>query len=264
MRQFIVKHHKILFIAIAVICITYIAGAMYVHDYYHADAVAQDALNSDDAVTVTTEKKGKIVPVSESVIKRYSNPIVFAPSNPSKADKALIFYPGGKVEYTAYAPLLHELAQNNYVCILVHMPVNLAVLDSNAADGLINKYQTEYPSIRKWYIGGHSLGGAMAASYASKHSSDFDGLYLFAAYSTVDLTDSGLKVYSIYGSNDEVLNMNKYQKYQNNLPSDTNEFVIDGGCHSYFGSYGMQKGDGTPDISADEQIKATIDFLTYD
>ncbi len=263
MRQFILKHYKFIFIAVAVICITYIAGATYVNDYYHADAVAQDVLNSDDEVTVTTEKKGTTVPVTESVIKRYSNPIVFAPNDPSKASKALIFYPGGKVEYTAYAPLLHELAKNDYVCILVHMPANLAVLNSNAADGLIDKYQAKYPSISKWYIGGHSLGGAMAASYASKHSNDFAGLYLFAAYSTVDLTDSGLDVYCIYGSNDKVLNMNKYQKYKSNLPSDTNEFVIDGGCHSYFGSYGMQKGDGTPDIPADEQIEATIDFLTY-
>lgn len=264
MRQFIVKHHKILFIAIAIICITYISGAMYVHDYYHADAVALDALNSDNAVTVTTEKKGKTIPVTQSVIKRYSNPIVFAPSDPSKAQKALIFYPGAKVEYTAYAPLLHELAKNDYVCILVHMPANLAVLNSNAANGLINKYQAQYPSINKWYIGGHSLGGAMAASYVAKHSNDFDGLYLFAAYSTVDLTNSKLNVYCIYGSNDGVLNMNKYQKYRSNLPTDTKEFVIDGGCHSYFGSYGLQNGDGTPDISADEQIETTIDFLTYD
>lgn len=263
MRQFIAKHYKGLLIAIALICITYIGTAMYVRDYYHADPVAVDALSSDSDVKVRTETKDKTVVVTESVVKRYANPIVFAPKDEAKADKALIFYPGGKVEYTAYAPLLHELAGNNYVCIVVHMPCNLAVLDQNAADGLIKKYQQRYPSIKKWYIGGHSLGGAMAASYASKHTDEFAGLYLFAAYSTVDLKDSGLEVYSVYGSNDGVLDMEKYEKYKENLPDDVHEYVIDGGCHSYFGSYGLQKGDGVPDISADEQVHTTIDFLTY-
>lgn len=263
MRQFITKHYKGLLIAIAVICITYIGASMYVRDYYHADPVAVDAMESDGDVTVTTEKKDKTVPATENVIKRYSNPLVFAPADGTKADKGLIFYPGGKVEYTAYAPLMQEFAKNNYVCIVVHMPCNLAVLDGNAADGLIGKYQEQYPSVKKWYIGGHSLGGAMAASYASKHSEEFAGLYLFAAYSTADLKELGLDVYSIYGSEDEVLNMDKYEKYKKNLPDDVHEYVIDGGCHSYFGSYGMQKGDGNPAISADEQVKTTVDFVTY-
>ncbi|MCF0206701.1 MAG: alpha/beta hydrolase, partial [Bacteroidales bacterium] len=39
------------------------------------------------------------------------------------------------------------------------------------------------------------------------------------------------------------------------------ELVIEGGCHSYFGWYGMQDGDGEPSISRDEQINRTVDFL---
>ena len=134
------------------------------------------------------------------------------------------------MQYTAYAPLMHELARNNFVCILVHMPGNLAVLDQNAADGIIEKYKEIYPSIQEWYIGGHSLGGAMAAEYVSKHVDEFDGLYLFAAYSTADLSDSDLRVFSVYGSEDGVLDMDKYRKYRSNLPEDTYEYVIDGGC----------------------------------
>lgn len=45
------------------------------------------------------------------------------------------------------------------------MPFNLAVLDSSAADGVIN----EFTNIQNWYIGGHSLGGAMAASYTANY-----------------------------------------------------------------------------------------------
>ena len=112
--------------------------------------------------------------------------------------------------------------------ILVHMPGNLAVLDQNAADGIIEKYKEIYPSIQEWYMGGHSLGGAMAAEYVSKHVDEFDGLYLFAAYSTADLSDSDLRVFSVYGSEDGVLDMDKYRKYRSNLPEDTYEYVIDG------------------------------------
>ena len=88
-----------------------------------------------------------------------------------------------------------------------------------------------------------------------------DGLVLLAAYSTADLTDSGLRVYSTYGSEDGVLNREKYEADRINLPQDTTETVIDGGCHAGFGSYGAQKGDGTPTISAEEQQRQTADAL---
>ena len=80
------------------------------------------------------------------------------------------------------------------------MPFDLAVLDANAADGL----QDYFPEIKHWYMAGHSLGGAMAATYISKHNANFDGLILLAAYSTADLSQTPLKVISIYGSNDQV------------------------------------------------------------
>ena len=215
-----------------------IAFGVYVSDYYHADPAAEDALVSDDAVTVT-EQDGTWV---------------FAPKSPTAG---LIFYPGGKVENTAYAPFLHDLAENGILCVLVKMPCNLAVLDMNAADGIPERF----PEVTSWYIGGHSLGGAMAASYASKHADKLDGLVLLAAYSTADLTDSGLRVYSTYGSEDGVLNREKYEADRAKLPQDTTETVIDGGCHAGFGSYGAQKGDGTPVISAEEQQQQTVDAL---
>ncbi|WP_443595460.1 alpha/beta hydrolase [Agathobacter sp.] len=239
--------YRILLVAIAVIALGGIAVNCYVGNYYHADSIAEAAIDSDREVAVTIEKKA----------------ITFAPQDKEKATKALIFYPGGRVQYTAYAPLMHELAKNNFVCILVHMPGNLAVLDKNAADGIIEKYKEMYPSIKEWYIGGHSLGGAMAAEYVSKHADEFDGLFLFAAYSTADLSDSALRVFSVYGSKDGVLDMDKYRKYRANLPEKTYEYVIDGGCHSYFGSYGLQKGDGTPEIAFEEQIEMAVDFITY-
>ena len=86
------------------------------------------------------------------------------------------------------------------------------------------------------------------------------GVYVSDYYHT-DLTDSGLRVYAAYGSEDGVLNREKYEADRTNLPQDTTETVFDGGCHAGFGSYGAQKGDGTPTISAEEQQRQTADAL---
>lgn len=177
---------------------------------------------------------------------------------PQAAEKGLIFYPGGLVEHTAYAPLMEALAQEGWLCVLTQMPLELAVLDMNAADGL----QEQFPEVDSWAIGGHSLGGAMAASYAAGHAEDFDALVLLAAYSTADLTSSGLDVISLYGSEDGVLNREKYADYRKNLPDDAREIIIEGGNHAGFGDYGPQRGDGSASISPQEQIRRTVSELT--
>lgn len=230
--------HKIVLCILAILLAIAIASGVYVNDYYHADASASVALQSDAIVTVS-EQDGSWI---------------FAPDEPTAG---LIFYPGGKVENTAYAPLLHDLAADGIFCVLVKMPCNLAVLDMNAADRIVEKF----PQIDSWYISGHSLGGAMAASYAAKHSDSLDGLVLLAAYSTADLKDSGLRVYTTYGSEDGVLNREKLEANRGNLPQDTIETVINGGCHAGFGSYESQKGDGEPTISAEEQQQQTSDAV---
>ena len=169
----------------------------------------------------------------------------------------MIFYQGGEVQYEAYAPLMRACAERGILCVLVKMPFNLAVFDIDAADGI----QQQYPQIENWYIGGHSLGGSMAASYLGKHTGEYKGLVLLAAYSTENLSETGLHVISVYGTEDQVLNMDKYEQYRENLPPDLTEKVIDGGCHAYFGSYGVQDGDGIPTISREEQIQITADTI---
>ena len=214
------------------------ACGIYLGTYYRADEAAVLAFASQSNITPETHK----------------DMTVFAPEN---ASTGLIFYPGGKVEAAAYEPLMVACAQRGILCVLVEMPFNLAVFDINAADGI----REQYPQIRHWYIGGHSLGGSMAASYVGKHTADFDGLVLLGAYSTADLRDSGLKVLSVYGSEDEIMNREKYETYRPNLPKDFSELVIDGGCHAYFGMYGTQKGDGTPSISNETQIHLTAEAI---
>ena len=101
----------------------------------------------------------------------------------------------------------------------------------------------------------------MAASYLEKHTDEFEGLILLGSYSTVDLSDTDLAVLSVFGSEDKVMNREKYDKNKSNLPNDFTEFVIDGGCHAYFGMYGAQDGDGTPKISNTAQITLTANAV---
>ena len=216
-----------------------IGGYAYVADYYHADEAALAAM---------------VYQADEVQIKEVGNVTWFVPQEPIAG---LIFYPGGKVEHTAYAPLLRACAERGLLCALVRMPGNLAVLGGNAADGL----QEKYPEITTWYIAGHSLGGAMAAYYAAAHSDNYSGLILLAAYSTKDLTQTPLRVLSIYGSEDGVMNRENYKKNWANLPADTTEAILEGGCHAQFGSYGPQDGDGTPTISGEEQIRQTAEAI---
>lgn len=164
---------------------------------------------------------------------------------------------GGKVENIAYAPLVRNLAENGISCLVAKMPFNLAVFDMKAADRL----KALYPEINEWYIGGHSLGGSMAASYVYEHADEYEGVVLLGSYSTADLSDTDLEVLSVYGSNDEVLNIDKYKQYYSNLPQTVIEKVIEGGCHSYFGEYGQQQGDGIATITAQEQQELTSQLI---
>ncbi len=223
-----------------IVCCT--AFGIYVSDYYHANDAALAATFSDDTVTV---------------IQKNDDYMVFTPEKPKCG---IVFYPGGKVEYTAYAPLMKSLAEEGFFCVLVKMPFNLAVFDINAADDILE----EYTNIKEWYIGGHSLGGSMAASYASKNTDKLKGLILLASFSTENLNDSGLDVIQITAREDEILwdDMEKVKKYQPNLPDDFSQLCIEGGCHAYFGSYGEQKGDGKPTITPEEQVRQTVEFIS--
>lgn len=237
------KKQKII-IAVCLIVILILGGGcgLYLSDYYKAD----------DTATAAMSYQGDDVQVQQE-----GNLITFSPNNPAAG---LIFYPGGKVQCEAYAPLMLECAKKGIFCVLVRMPGNLAVFKPGAADGI----QEKYPQVKNWYIGGHSLGGAMAAQYVSKHAEEYTGLILLAAYSTSDLSETKLRVLSIYGSEDGVLNRESYEKNKDKLPEGFTEIILKGGCHGYFGCYGMQKGDGTPTITNQEQVQQTAEYITRD
>lgn len=245
MKQQKKKHTKLKIVLMAILVILMmltIGSGVYIKNYYKADetTVDQYLARADDYDIQISEKPGKY--------------IVFEPEEPKAG---FIFYPGGKVEYTSYVPLMELCAEKDILCILVHMPGNLAIFDQDAAKDV----RKLYPDVEDWYIGGHSLGGVVAGFYLKDHVEDYEGYILLASYSTKNLSDSDLKVLCLYGSEDQVMGSDPVYKHQGNLPEDTEIQVIDGGCHAYFGSYGPQKGDGEPFISNEEQLLLTVDEI---
>jgi uncharacterized membrane protein YsdA (DUF1294 family) len=225
---------KILVPIFAFVDAAVLAFFLYASVYYAADASAADAMQSDSVVAVEKTDTGWL----------FDGPA---------DEKVLIFYPGAKVDETAYAPLLHRLAEEEMDVYLVKMPLNLAFFGIGRAGEIV-----EDSAYEQYYISGHSLGGAMAAYYAAEHVSDFKGMILFAAYPT---QETAIDTLVIYGSEDGVLNMARIAEAPKLVSGNYSEVVIDGGNHAQFGNYGKQKGDGEADISAEEQQTQTIQAI---
>ena len=212
--------------------------------YYEESPEARDALASDSVVRVTEDTW-----------------IVMEPAE-GEPEAGLIFYPGARVSPRAYAPGLRDIAAQGYRVITVPMPLHLAFLGSQRA-GDVRK---AHPEIDRWYVGGHSLGGAMAAAYVSG-SPDTAGLVLWAAYpgGGTDLSDWDGKVLVVSGSEDGLADPSKIEAAQPLLPPQAIYAVIEGGSHAQFGSYGEQRGDGQPTISRSQQhqeiAQHTVEFL---
>lgn len=202
------------------------------------EPAAETALVTDSAVTVDSSRW-----------------LVFKPS--AEATTGLIFYPGGKVNPAAYAPLARAAAEAGYLAVIVPMPLNLAILDTSAADAVIDAF----PSVEHWALAGHSLGGSMAARYAAANPDKIDGLALIAAFSDVDLSGSGIATRVIYGTRDGLATVEEVEGGASLLPADAAWVKIDGGNHGQFGWYGEQAGDNPATISHEEQAAQTTDAL---
>lgn len=232
---------RVLAVVAVLLVVVGVAFGAYVSDYSRAGSVAQEVISAGAAA-------GAEVRVDEGES--------FIAVGDSAAEYGIVFYPGGKVAPEAYVPLAAKLAQRGIFCVIQKMPFNLAVFNINAADSVIDAY----PSVMHWWVGGHSLGGAMAASYAAGNASKVEGVALLAAYASDDLTALGLKVEVVYGSNDGVVNREKLESCIALLPADS-VLEIAGGNHADFGDYGAQSGDNEAAISADDQQERAADAV---
>jgi dienelactone hydrolase len=206
---------------------------------------AYDALKSDSSVMVSI-----------------GNWLVFTPVS-SNVSTGFIIYPGGRVDFRSYAPAAHEIAAEGYLVIIPQMPLNLAVFGVGTANDVIKSF----PNVSAWAIGGHSLGGTIAAQFTFENPSKIKGLVLWAAYpaSGTDLSKRNLLVTTIHGSNDGLVSTAQIDYSLKLLPSSTVRVEIAGGNHAQFGWYGDQAGDNAATITREAQqnltVNATVQLL---
>ena len=187
---------------------------------------------------------------------------VFRPQG-QQPSTGLILYPGGRVNPRAYAPTARAIAAEGYLVAIVPMPLNLAVLGLERGGAVMDAF----PEVQRWAVGGHSLGGSMAASFARRHPDQVSGLVLWASYpsGSDDLSASGLQVVSISGTRDGLSTPAKIEASRALLPATTRWVAIAGGNHAQFGWYGPQPGDNEATVSREEQqaqiVQATVDLL---
>lgn len=224
--------------AVAVAAVLLVAAGIYFGTYYPAHGEAVAALADGQRVSVT----------------RAEGVIALLPDE-GGPDTGFIFYPGGKVDERAYAPALLAIARRGYAVFLVQMPFHLAVFRGDAAAAVIARH----PQISHWAVGGHSLGGVMAADWAAKNTDKVQGLVLWASYPTADMTQSGLKALTLLGTLDGVISQGKWSQAKALLPKGYQYVAIGGGNHAGFGDYGPQSGDGVAAIPAQEQQQSAVD-----
>ena len=225
-----------IFVAFALL---FVGIVSYGNDYYRADSKAIESFMQDINIIEETLDDGSIACIPE------------APT------AGIIFYPGHKVEHTAYVPLMRTLADNGILSVTVKMPFNVPSLKRSAAEEI----KAQFPEISNWYLAGHAEGGTAAAYHIEENSEGYDGLILLASYSTKDISKTGLKVATIFGSGDKIMDRNAYDENKTNLPEGFAAYVIQGANHSGFGMYGLEEGDDAATITNTRQIKEAADII---
>jgi dienelactone hydrolase len=239
------RRFKIIIVVLLAITIVLVGFVVWAETPPAPMAEAYEALKSDSAVNVSTKDW-----------------IIFQPVIPNK-NVGFIIYPGGRVDFRSYAPMAHRIASEGYLVVIVRMPLNLAVFGVNIASEVIKSYS----QISSWVIGGHSLGGTMAAQFAHENPSEVKGLVLWAAYpaSGTNLSQNSLLVTTIHGTNDGLVSSSQIEDSLELLPVSTSRIEITGGNHAQFGWYGDQGGDNSATISREEQqnqiFNATLQLL---
>ncbi|WP_259415817.1 alpha/beta hydrolase [Bacillus toyonensis] len=186
--------------------------------------------------------------------KKEEDHIVFGEKD---AKIGIIFYQGAKVEVEAYSYLGEALAKEGHFVVMPKLPLNLAILGINEVDSVIE----QYPEVQKWYVAGHSMGGAMISKYAFQHEEKIDGIIFLGSYPAEDFSTKSIPMLSIYGEVDALATVEKIENNKKLMSKNTTMHMIKGGNHAHFGMYGEQKGDNASLITAKAQRDETVKVM---
>lgn len=239
----------ILVVVLGVVLLGALAGVAYLSFPAGPDAEQLSTVEADERV----------------VVEEYDGGYVVHDGDVTADTTGIVFYPGARVDPKSYvwtfAPLVVE---HDVAVVIPEMPLNLAVLDADAAGDAT----TAYPDIDRWHVGGHSLGGAMACRYAAENPDRVDGLVLYAAYCDDgdDLRGTDTPVLSVQGTADGVIDGEAERSGRERLGESARVVEIDGMNHAQFGAYGDQRGDEDPRIddetARDRLVAVTGEWLS--
>ncbi|ETA79010.1 alpha/beta hydrolase [Youngiibacter fragilis] len=217
-----------------------VGGYIWSSDYYRASVTALEALESGEV-----NERGDIVFDVEGT------------------DKGVIIYPGGKVDEKAYALLAKSISEQGYDAYVAKMPLRLAILGIGRAERIME----ENTEVNEWVMVGHSLGGVAASRFIVKDPHGIKGLVLLGSYpdDKTDLASAGIKVHSLIGTEDRIVDRAALGAADKRLGKDFVKVDVQGGNHSYFANYGVQDGDGEAAIGYGIQqslvLKAVSDIF---
>ncbi|MFC7785356.1 MULTISPECIES: alpha/beta fold hydrolase [unclassified Rossellomorea] len=187
--------------------------------------------------------------------------IIFNPTENNHV--GIVVYPGAKVEPEAYSYYGKQLAEKGYLVAIPNVNLNFSLFDTNKMQEIMDSHT----SVQNWIVGGHSLGGVSASTFAYDHPSEIDGVILLGSYpsETTDFSNKNIPMLSIYAEKDGLSTIDKITETRHLLSTEAAMYEIKGGNHSQFGIYGKQKGDNQASISVKQQqdsmVKATINWL---
>jgi pimeloyl-ACP methyl ester carboxylesterase len=205
----------------------------------------------------------KALLLSDAAVRVVAGPagLLFAPTAAAKST-GIVVYCGERVPPEAYAYLARACAEAGYTAVLASIPLDYAVL----APSMAAKAAAAYPSVTRWVIAGHSLGGAAAASFvvsndASKKPMAVAGLVLYASFpgKGVDLSTKSLPVVTVGATLDALSPPAEIAAARDRLPAGSRYVEIAGGNHAQFGEYGPQSGDGLAEIPGPTQRRAAVE-----
>ncbi|MCU4719670.1 alpha/beta fold hydrolase [Halapricum hydrolyticum] len=222
-RTWLARNRERLAVWILVVVLLAVAGfLLYFGTPFHGSDVSVQAVQEDDRIE----------------LERMNGDYLLRPAN-ADSTTGLVFYPGARVHPDAYLSSLSPLVtEANVTVVVVKMPLNLAVFEQGAASRVIETHD-----VQQWYVGGHSLGGAMACRYAEKNPGRVSGVVLFGSYCDRSIAETDLRVLSVTGADDTVLDRQTYDRNRANLPADATVRELPGVNHTQFGSYTGQRGD---------------------
>lgn len=224
--------------ALTALAVTIVCFLIYFHTVFMADRESTLEVFRDPRVTVAT----------------VGGSIVLAPAN-GAGSAGLLYFPGARVDPYSYLHSLVDVAASGVTVVVMEPLFNMALFDSRD----LGELTSAAPTVQKWTLAGHSLGGVRACMLADHP--DVTGLVLLASYCANDVSGLDIEVRQILASGDGLIDPVAVEQAREFLPATTTTTTLDGANHASFGTYGDQPGDGPARLSKLEMREALTDLI---